>query len=64
MISPKKNIFEDAIDKTAEFISDKLLSKISRRFHSGQGLKIAVNKLENINKNVTETGQYKQLKIC
>lgn len=54
IISPKKNIFEDAIDKTAEFISDKLLSKISRRFHSGQGLKIAVNKLENINKNVTE----------
>lgn len=54
MIKPKKNLFESAIDKTAEFISDKLLSKISHRFHSGQGLKLAVDKLENINNNVNE----------
>ena len=54
IMSPKKNVFETVIDKTVGFISDKLLSKISRRFSSGQGLKLAVNKLENINKNVNE----------
>ena len=41
-------------DKTAEFISNKILSKISKRFNSGQDLKLAVNKLETINRNVNE----------
>lgn len=54
IMSPRKNLGENIIDKTAEFISDKILSKISKRFNSGQDLKLAVNKLETINLNVNE----------
>jgi len=54
IMSPRKNLGENIIDKTAEFISDKILSKISKRFNSGQDLKLAVNKLETINRNVNE----------
>lgn len=44
---PKKN-------KIAEFISENILSKISKRFSSGQNLKSALEKLSAINKNVDE----------
>lgn len=54
IMSPKKNFTENIIDKTTKFISEKFLSKISKRFNSGQDLKLAVNKLETINKNVNE----------
>jgi len=45
---------ETFFDKCAEFISSKILSKISKKFSCGQDLKDALLKLENINKSVDE----------
>jgi len=49
---PKKNT--DTADKVLEFISEKILSKLSKKFNSCRTLKLALSKLDNINKNVDE----------
>lgn len=54
LVSPKKNVFERAVETTSNFISDHVLSKISKKFSSGRDLQVALEKLQHINKNVTE----------
>jgi len=41
-------------DKILNFISDKILAKLSKRFSAGRNIKDALAKLDNINKNVDE----------
>lgn len=54
LMTPKKSGIRGSIDKFKEKFKEKVLTKISRRFNSGQGLKSALTKLESINKNVNE----------
>ena len=53
-VSPKKGFISNIKEKASSFVSEKILSKISKRFNSGRDLKTALNKLENINQNVNE----------
>ena len=41
-------------DNVLNFISDEILAKISKRFSAGRSIKVALSKLDNINKNVDE----------
>ena len=54
LMKPKKNVFSEFKQNVSNFINNKILAKISRRFNSGRDLKTALNKLQNINQNVDE----------
>ena len=54
LMKPKKNVFSEFKHNVSNFINNKILAKISRRFNSGRDLKTALNKLQNINQNVDE----------
>ncbi len=49
---PQKS--DSLLQKTAEFLNEKLFSKISSKFESALHIKDALIKLENINKNVDD----------
>ena len=50
----KPTFLTKTIDKCVDFISEKILSKISPNYNSGKSIKTALNKLETLNKNVDE----------
>lgn len=54
LMKPKKNVFSEFKQNVSDFINNKILAKISKRFNSGRDLKTALNKLQNINQNVDE----------
>ena len=54
LMKPKKNVFSEFKQNISNFINNRILAKISRRFNSGRDLKTALNKLQNINQNVDE----------
>ncbi len=54
LMKPKKNVFSEFKQNISDFINNKILAKISKRFNSGRDLKTALNKLQNINQNVDE----------
>ena len=53
-LNVKPAFIAGAVDNCKEFVEDKLLSKISKKFNSGQAIKNALTKLETLNKNVNE----------
>ena len=50
----KPTFLTKAIDKCVDFVSEKVLTKISPKYNSGKNIKTALNKLETLNKNVDE----------
>lgn len=50
----KPTIITKAIDGCVDFVSEKILPKISKKYNSGRNIKTALNKLETLNKNVDE----------
>ncbi len=54
LIAPKKNVFQRFSESVSNVFNQQLMPRISRRFTSGQGLKVALNNLENINRSVDE----------
>lgn len=54
VLQPKKSVLATVKDTVVGFVSQKILPKISKRFNTGQELKVALDKLKNINKTVDE----------
>jgi len=54
ILTGKPKILTKIFDSCTNFMSNKLLPKISKTFKSGKTIKSALNKLETINKNVDE----------
>lgn len=54
ILNKKPTFISDTISKCADFISEKILTKISKKYSSGQDIKQALSKLETLNKNVDE----------
>lgn len=54
ILNKKPTFITNAISKCGEFISEKILPKISKKYSSGQDIKQALSKLETLNKNVDE----------
>lgn len=54
VFSKKPTILTNIIDNCVGFVEDKILPKISKKYNSGRDIKIALNKLETLNKNVDE----------
>lgn len=54
ILSSKPTILTQAISKLRSFISNKVLSKISKSFNNNQDVKTALAKLTTLNKNVDE----------
>ena len=54
MLTFKPSIISHVFNKCTEFVSEKVLPKISKSFNSGQNIKVALSKLETLNKNVDE----------
>ena len=54
MLAFKPSIISNVFNKCADFVSKKVLPKVSKSFNSGQNIKVALSKLETLNKNVDE----------
>lgn len=54
ILSAKPTVFTQAISKVSDFISSKILSKISKSFNNNQDVRTALTKLKTLNKNVDE----------
>ena len=50
----KPNFIAKAVSKCVNFMSSKILPKISKKYNSGLEIKTALSKLETLNKNVDE----------
>ena len=54
ILNNKPTFISDTLSTCADFISEKILTKISKKYSSGQDIKQALSKLETLNKNVNE----------
>lgn len=54
VFSKKPTIITNIVDSCVNFVSEKILPKVSKKYNSGRDIKIALNKLETLNKNVDE----------
>lgn len=54
ILSAKPTVFTQAISKLRNFISSKVLPKVSRSFNNNQDVRAALAKLKTLNKNVDE----------
>lgn len=54
ILSLKPTIFSQAVAKVGNFISSKILSKVSKSFNNNQDVRMALTKLKTLNKNVDE----------
>ena len=54
ILTPKPTIWSKTLKKCKNFLSDKVLPKISKNFSSGKDIKSALSKLETLNKGVDE----------
>ena len=54
ILSKKPTVFSKVFNTCKDFLSEKILPKVSKNFSSGQNIKSALSKLETLNKNVDE----------
>lgn len=54
LLSSKPTILTKAVAKVRNFVSNKILSKVSKSFNNNQDVKMALAKLTTLNKNVDE----------
>ena len=54
ILNKKPTIFANIVDNCVNFMSEKILPKISKQYDSGRNIKLALGKLETLNKNVDE----------